>query len=154
VTCTISRVAGNAQTQGTLYVDSGKVRGDFTAQTPNGPIASHMISDGKTMYVWSSARPQGFKMPAPTPGMAPQPDASQAKIYTQNADYNCSPWTADASEFALPAGVMFADLSSMMGMVGKGPMARPGTPAMNCSLCDQVPNGHGRDQCRAAMHCQ
>jgi hypothetical protein len=40
VTCTVSRVAGNAQTQGALYVDSGKVRGDFTAQTPNGPIAS------------------------------------------------------------------------------------------------------------------
>jgi hypothetical protein len=112
-----------------------------------------MISDGKTMYVWSSALPQGFKMPAPTPGMAPQPDTSQAKIYTQNVDYNCSPWTADASEFALPAGVTFADLSSMMGMVGKGPMARPGMPAMNCSLCDQVPKGHGRDQCRAAMHC-
>jgi hypothetical protein len=151
-TCNVSRVTGNEQTQGTLHVGGGKMRGDFTAQSPKGPIESHMISDGKTMYVWSSARPQGFKMAAPAAGKAGPPANSQAKLYNQNVDYACSPWTVDAAEFELPAGITFADMSAVMGRA-KAP-GGAAVPGMNCALCDQAPKGPARDQCRAAMHCQ
>jgi hypothetical protein len=165
VACTISH-AGKEQTQGTIYASGGKVRGDFTAQGSKGPIESHMFSDGTTMYVWSSARPQGIKMAMLAPGKpsAGTPSAapggnSQAQLYNDTVDYSCAPWTVDATKFALPQNVSFMDVSAMMGAVkaqgAEGAQAKPaGMPAVNCSICDKVPQGAARDQCRSALHCQ
>lgn len=160
LTCTIAH-AGKEQTQGTIYVGGGKVRGDFTAQGSKGPIESHMLSDGTTMYVWSSARPQGIKMAMPAGGKPPvgPPGNSQAQLYNDTVDYSCSPWSVDATKFVLPQNVSFMDVSAMMGVVkaqgGAGAQVKPaGMPAVNCSLCDKAPQGAARDQCRAALHCQ
>jgi hypothetical protein len=166
VTCAIAH-AGKEQAQGTIYASGGKVRGDFTAQGAKGPIESHMFSDGTTMYVWSSARPQGIKMAVPASGKSPAgtppaapPGNAQTQLYNESVDYSCAPWTADASKFVLPQNVSFMDVGAMMGGMkpqgaGGAPGAKPaGMPAMNCSLCDKAPAGAARDQCRAAMHCQ
>ena len=160
LSCTIAH-AGKDQAQGTIYVSSGKTRGDFTAQGAKGPIESHMFSDGTTMYVWSSARPQGIKMAIPAGGKPPAgpPGNSQAQLYNETVDYSCAPWTVDATKFALPQNVSFMDMSAMMGAAKAQGAAQAqgkpaGMPAMNCSLCDQAPKGQARDQCRAAMHCQ
>ena len=154
-TCTISRVTGEDRMQGTIHVGGGKMRGDFTSQTAKGPIDSHMISDGTTIYVWTSARPQGIKMAIPAASNAAPAGNSQANLYNQNVDYTCAPWTVDAAEFVLPTGIAFTDLSAMMGAAkGAGTMGAPGAPALNCGLCDQAPKGPARDKCRAAMHCQ
>jgi hypothetical protein len=160
VACTISH-AGKEQTQGTIYASGGKVRGDFTAQGSKGPIESHMVSDGTTMYVWSSARPQGIKMAMPAGGKPPAgpPGNSQAQLYNDTVDYSCAPWTVDATKFVLPQNVSFMDVSAMMGAVkaqgAAGAQAKPaGMPAVNCSICDKVPQGAARDQCRSALHCQ
>jgi hypothetical protein len=160
VACTISH-AGKEQTQGTIYAASGKVRGDFTAQGTKGPVESHMFSDGTTMYVWSSARPQGIKMAIPAGGKPPAgpPGNSQTQLYNETVDYSCAPWSVDATKFVLPQNVSFMDMSAMMGAIkaqgAAGAQAKPmGVPAMNCSLCDKAPAGASRDQCRAAMHCQ
>jgi hypothetical protein len=157
-TCNVSHAAANEKTQGTIFVGGGKMRGDFTSQTSRGPIQSHMISDGTSMYVWSSARPQGIKMAVPAAGKAPPQGNSQGSLYNKTVNYACSPWTVDEAEFALPQDVSFIDASAMMGGTKMpGAMGAPGmgagAPNM-CAMCDQAPQGPARDRCRAAMHCQ
>lgn len=158
--CSVSRPAANHPVQGTIFVGGGKARADLTLQTANGPIESHMISDGAAVYMWSSAMPgSGFKMAVPAhEGAAPSaPPAGnpQAKLYTQSFNYNCTPWTADAAEFVLPKGVSFTDMSAVIGGIKAGAKPQGGTavPGVNCSLCDQTPQGPARDQCRKALHC-
>jgi hypothetical protein len=91
--------------------------------------------------------------------LAGPPGNSQTQLYNETVDYSCSPWTVDATKFAVPQNVSFMDISAMMDAVkaqgAAGAQAKPmGMPAMNCSICDQAPKGQARDQCRMAMHCQ
>lgn len=138
---------------GTVYVGGGKMRGDFTSQTSSGTtITSHMISDGQTVYVWSSAMPQGIKMAV---SASSQTSASGTQNpYNENVNYTCSAWSVNSSEFALPAGVTFEDMSAMIqGSAGASTGASAGNAAQ-CSACDQAPNATAKAQCRAALQCK
>lgn len=113
--------AGNVS--GTTYVSAGKVRADFTTTAGKTTISGHMISDGKTSWIWMDGQLTGFKMAfdqtsTPSAGSAPQGvDVNKAM------NYSCSVWTADATMFTPPATVNFTDLNSM-----KIPSAPPVVP--------------------------
>src|ERR1035437_9338850 len=47
--CTFSSDASS----GTVYVSSGKVRGDFGTTVDGNVTKSHMIVDGNTSYIWT-----------------------------------------------------------------------------------------------------
>ena len=62
VTCTYSAGVDESATNGTIFVSDKKMRGDFTANMPDGKtIDSHMIQNGEYGYFWSSATPAGTK---------------------------------------------------------------------------------------------
>jgi hypothetical protein len=109
-----------------------------------------MISDGQTVYVWSSAMAQGIKM-AVSASQSTTTSSSQ-NPYNENVNYTCSPWTPNSSEFALPAGVTFEDMTSLMqGGASTGTSGSVNAGA--CGACDQAPNASAKAQCRAALHC-
>ena len=158
VQCSVDQTNGGETTKGTVFVSGKKVRGDFQSTIPKvGPVESHMISDGEYVYVWSTMMPRGIKMKASaaTPQDIPGKTAPTQNPYSQNYDYNCTAWGADASKFDLPAGVTFNDMSAMMP---KPPVSGDATgsakvPAPNCSMCDQAP-ASARAQCKAALGCK
>jgi hypothetical protein len=154
---------------GTVYVSSGKMRGDFQS-TDNGKTnASHMINDGTFVYVWSDGQKQGYKMSlesvkkeASQVSMAPGNNSSdktpsQAVNMKQQSDYSCGSWSADASVFAMPSGVTFTDFSAMMQGAPTGAVMHPSSAMQGnkaaCSQCNQVPAGAARNQCLAALKC-
>jgi hypothetical protein len=108
--CTVTQSFEGTQTQGTTYIDNGKIRGEYTAQVQGMSIdAAFIVKDGYT-YSWSSAMPNmGFKVKVDE--TAGDTGATASGTYSYNGDqigdYNCESWTADASKFALPAGVTF-----------------------------------------------
>jgi len=113
-TCTFSIGGGGAATKGTFYLSNGRMRGDFTSTIArlSMTIQSHMINDGGYAYVWSSMLPEGMKIKVSAEGQSnanPSVKSSVPVDYNQKIDYNCNPWSADASKFALPAGVTFVE---------------------------------------------
>lgn len=113
--------------QGTVYMDGGKVRGDFTTSAG----VSHMISMNNTSYIWMDGQTTGFKTTFnPNATAAPSTETATSAPATpqggvdvnQQANYNCGAWTADGSLFVLPKGVTFQDLSKFMA----SPVAVPG----------------------------
>jgi len=126
---------------GTVYVSSGKMRGDF--QESNNSTGkteqTHMINDGTYVYMWTDGQNNGYKMSdqfvkqeeaqsseAKTPSNAggnPQP--SQGVDMHQKANYSCGGWSADNSLFTPPSDVSFTDYSSMMQ--GQGTMMHGGS---------------------------
>jgi len=114
--CTFSDTRSGATTQGVVYVGGQKVRGDFTMTTGNQKTDGHMIMDGKTTFVWTSAMPQGvkFAMSADATTTAASQMSGQAIDYTSAMNYDCDSWTADASLFSVPTNITFMDLSTMM----------------------------------------
>src|SRR5579863_2306710 len=58
--CTFSDSTSNSS--GTVYVSSGKMRGDFQATNEGKTTQSHMINDGTYIYYWTDGQQNGYKM--------------------------------------------------------------------------------------------
>lgn len=169
--CTFSDSSNNSS--GTVYIGSGKMRGDFHSQSDGKTEASHMINDGSYIYMWTDGQQNGYKMSlavvkqeeaqvteSPSTNTNVQP--SQTVNMQQKSNYSCGPWNLDASVFTLPTKVTFTDYSSMMQGVGAPGVTSSSTQqgaqthgsAAMCAQCNQAPAGAARNQCLAALHCQ
>lgn len=118
--CTYSMSDENGTSEGTSYISGGKVRGDFSVVASGKTTKTHMISDGKTSWIWTDGETTGFKMtveePTGTPGTTtPQEGSIQSGTdWDQSYDYNCSAWVADGALFTPPSTVKFTDFSDLM----------------------------------------
>jgi len=169
--CTFSD--STSKSAGTVYVSSGKMRGDFqeTNDSTGKTEQTHMINDGTYVYMWTDGQTNGYKMsdqvvkqeeaqPTEAPsseGGNPQP--SQGVDMHQQANYSCGGWSADSSFFTPPSNVTFTDYSSMMQGASTGTMTHTGSAPMQgtsaeCAECDKAPVGTARTQCLSALHCQ
>jgi predicted small lipoprotein YifL len=126
-------------------------------------IMAYSISDGTYVYTWSSMNPKtGYKVNLSQTSPAAVPAATSSVQSTadlnQKIDYNCRPWTVDASKFTLPAGVQFTDMSQMINALkaqtAPGAAGKPGTigsaPANACSVCQMIPDAKVKAQCQKA----
>lgn len=140
--------------QGTIYMSGGKIRGDFNitdTQTPGKTIASHMIIMNNTNYLWTEGSKNGIKMsfdqnatPAPVTANTP------TNTFDANAlnNYKCSAWVADDSLFVLPTGVQFMTFAAPV----PGASPATGSASSQCSYCDNL-TGDNKTQCLAALKC-
>ncbi|HVM59003.1 MAG TPA: hypothetical protein VMT80_01600 [Candidatus Paceibacterota bacterium] len=113
--CTMNTNTDQAVSSGVIYSSSGKVRGDFTTNVSGyGSMESHMIADGTDVYTWSPMMPMGIKVPM-TASASAQSSAGASGSASFSAgtaySYDCEPWTADASVFAVPTDVSFRTLA-------------------------------------------
>lgn len=114
-TCMVSQNVQNTTAEGTVYISNGSIRGEY--DTMYGSTAMHVstiVKDGYS-YTWTSAMPNmGFKAKV-VENAESDTGAAMSGSYSWNAetigDYNCTPWTPDASKFVLPASVTFTDVS-------------------------------------------
>ena len=160
--CTVTNSVENSESNGTVYVGNGKMRGDFTSVTKNPAmtVESHMISDGAFIYTWSDAMPQGVKVAVSAANTTGQPNASegnQAEMYNAVVDYDCDSWSVDESKFEIPTDITFMDVSTMMqgGTTGEGNAGsmNPPSKSAQCNMCDSAPEPQ-RSQCREALQCR
>jgi len=162
VKCTVAPSADNGNMSGTFYIANGKTRGDYSVSEGAQPMSGHMIVLGDTSYSWFEGQSTGFKMTAtPASGNENNPAApSQGFDPNQKIGYDCSPWSADASLFALPANVKFTDMSALGaptptppvgGAAGAGAGAVTGNAAQ-CATCNQLPAEY-KVQCLTQLGC-
>lgn len=113
--CTVQQSMSDTASEGTVYISGGNVAGSFNTVAEGRPMdTSFVLKDGYS-YTWSSALPgMGFKVKVTA--AAGDASASASGTYSWNADqigdYDCQPWTADQSKFALPTGITFRDMTS------------------------------------------
>lgn len=141
--------ANLAQVIGTVYVGSGKMRGDFDAiAVGNVPVRVHMIFDSQNFYSWDEGSKQGHKFVLDAQGQtADKSGFTQAIGMNQTGSFACSDWTVDNSMLSLPSDVSFADL------VLPTPPGSGAPEAISCSSCDAM-QGDARDACRVQLRCQ
>lgn len=113
--CTVIQSVNNTDTKGITYMDGGMIRGEYNISTQGMSITSTLIvRDGYT-YTWTSMAPgMGFKARV-VEQEAISEKAGMSGTYAFDAkeigDYDCTPWTPDASMFALPQGVTFTEIN-------------------------------------------
>jgi hypothetical protein len=147
-----------SHSSGTYFVDAGKVRGDTSTTIGDKTTMMHVITDGQTMHMWIDGQPQGFTYTVTaTPESSSSPDSiSTNKVNVdQMFDYQCQPWTVDASKFELPSGVTFKDFSAMMTPplgAKEAPVDTQNMKAIQCSACDNL-EGSAKTQCQQTLSC-
>jgi hypothetical protein len=155
--CTFTNSGESGSSEGTSYVSGGKVRADFTTVTSGKTTISHMISDGKTSYIWTEGDKSGFTMTvsetsaSQTTGSQESTAVSSEADLGQKADYKCSAWITDSSYFTPPGDIKFSDFSEMF-KASPAPGVQ-GTSSSQCSACDSL-SGDDKTQCQAALNCK
>lgn len=118
--CTYTITNESDQNEGVTYVANGKVRADFSVAENGKTTQTHMISDGKTSWIWTDGETTGFKMTVektePQSGTESAPETSfQAGVnWDEKLDYKCSAWITDGSFFTPPVNVNFTDFSELL----------------------------------------
>ncbi len=114
--CSVTQNVQNIASNGHVFIDGERIRGEFTTSVAGQTIDSSMITKDGMAYVWSSMAPMGMKMPV----VKNQNDTSAQPMsgsYSFNAeqigDYDCNEWKVDESKFALPSGITFQDLPTV-----------------------------------------
>ncbi len=113
--CSFTETNDMSDSTGQVYISGSKIRGDFNTTVKavsDMKVESHMISDGEFVYTWSSMLPTGMKMPVVESSSATTSTDSQTFDYNQKLDYDCRPWTVDASKFVVPTEIKFTEIKS------------------------------------------
>lgn len=142
--CTFTS-ANNAQ--GTVYVASGKVRSDFSAEVSGKAVAGHAIVVDNTAYAWMDGSAQGFKNSFDLAATSTATTSMQGMSPDERVSYSCEPWIPDQGQFALPAGITFMTVSEIQAKAGAGALGA------SCSQCDMIPDATAKAQCKAALRC-
>lgn len=104
--CSVSQESDVASTAGTVLVDGGRVRGDFTSTVVAAgglSVETHIIIRDDYTYTWTPIAPTGFRARVAQGGSAGDASLSgQYADFSQAYSYECDPWSVDESAFELP----------------------------------------------------
>ncbi len=155
ITCTFERSDDAGTMSGTVYVTGEKMRGDFQITQAGGEsFDSHTISDGEWIYTWGATQLGyvGTKIKiTETEDVEQTGEASETPNLDEEFDYKCNSWNVDNSLLVPPSDIEFQDLSATMQQLQEQSQSIQNT--IDCSMCDSVPAGEAREQCRQSLGC-
>lgn len=145
--------------QGTSYIASGKMRGDFSSTVNGKTTSGHMIMADNTSYTWIDGMSTGFKvsLSALSTTTTGQSSSSQQGIDPEKkVDYKCSSWTPDNSQFTLPSGITFTDFSAILktqtsGKATTGSGSTGASGSQCAAACASAPAAY-QAQCMASCN--
>ncbi len=113
--CEVSQNMSGVNTEGTVYVSGGMMRGEYNSVIEGRTMQMTMVvKDGYT-YSWNSMMPgTGFKakvMEADTNTGTNVP-SNYSFDTSQVGEYNCQNWVTDASKFTIPTNIKFQSVIS------------------------------------------
>jgi hypothetical protein len=114
--CEVKQAFSDMENNGTVYLNAGNIRGDFSTIAEGRKMdSSFIMKDGYT-YNWSSFAPtMGVKVKVNTTTDG-DTNTQTSGTYSWNAEqigeYNCEAWTVDESKFTLPSTITFTEIKS------------------------------------------
>ncbi|QQS38933.1 hypothetical protein IPM62_06165 [Candidatus Woesebacteria bacterium] len=158
-TCSFNQIdeSGN-KNSGKVYINNSgtKLRGDFTYQLADGTSQSGgVIRDDEYSYIWTDGQ-GGFKTkvdPDVKDIFGENMSTGEKSVLTDdtNMNFDCDNWKVDNSVFVPPVNIVFTDLSE--GMLQLNESGVGNNQEVDCSLCDQIPEGDEKNQCLTAFGC-
>jgi hypothetical protein len=160
--CQFTSTQDEVTTDGTVYIAEGgnRFRGDFDSTQDTKTTQGHLIRDNEYAYMWSSEQEQGIKMEITPEDESFFLDSNQSEEnqdtldfdVNQEIDFDCDPWSVDATMFVAPQDVTFVDYTEQMKQFQNA----AGTPTEGqnaCAACNQIPDPTAQAQCKSALGC-
>jgi heme/copper-type cytochrome/quinol oxidase subunit 2 len=116
-TCTfsIAATATSSSLTGTVYMDSGKMRGDFVKTDLASKVTNaHMIVTDGMSYLWSDSLSNGVKAQETLVFNSTTLSERVGIDMNQPTIYSCTSQTPDQSQFTLPTNIKFTDVSRLL----------------------------------------
>lgn len=116
-TCTfsIAATATSSSLTGTVYMESGKMRGDFVkTDLTNKVTNAHMIIIDGVDYLWSDSLSNGVKMDETLAFNSTTLSEKVGIDMNQPTMYSCTSQIPDQSQFTLPTNIKFTDVSAYL----------------------------------------
>lgn len=112
--CEVKQYMSDFENSGTVYINKGNIRGDFSTVAEGRKIDSSFIQKDNYTYNWSSEAPNmGVKVAVVT-NTESNTDAQMQGTYSWDAkqigDYTCEEWIVDESKFSIPTSVTFTEI--------------------------------------------
>lgn len=151
------------KSSGSVYLNAGKMRGDFMSKVNDKETSTHMINDGTSVYIWIDDQKIGFKTTLESIEQMSNSEGvtgvSKTVDINRQVDYKCGGWNADQVKFAIPTDVKFQDMGVLLKNVQN--MTRSASPnasvssggnAEACAACNNL-EGEAQVQCLRALKC-
>ncbi len=116
--CDISATTKDGSTSGTVYISDSRMRGDFNSTIAGHAYSAHMLRNGDSVHVWTGST-GAVMLLSGLDALASSPLNKEHVSLDQQVSYTCKPWIAAESEFALPTGVSFIDVSALLKLYMK-----------------------------------
>ncbi len=113
--CSVEQHVNDMNSNGHVFIDGERVRGEFTTNVNGQTIDSSLIVKDNMVYTWSSMMPMGMKMSVvKTEGDTNAPTSGSYDFNAmQIGEYDCKAWSVNEAKFALPAGITFQELPTV-----------------------------------------
>ncbi len=154
--CDFTSTQEGMDSEGTVFVAGGKMRGDFRSTVNGTTSGNSMIVEGDTAYIWGESMAQGVKMSLSASTEAQPAGQPQPVDFDNSVDYSCDDWVVNETAFTLPSDVEFVDLAAMMqasGAVNASGTSVGADASAQCAICDSQ-SEPARSQCRTALSCK
>lgn len=112
--CDAKATYDGGASEGTVFMDGGKIRGDFVATMSGRSVDTSFVSLDGYIYTWTDVLPQGMKVKVDA---AAGTAGGQGIDPSTPVDYSCVVWIADQSKFVLPSDMEFFEIGAQ-GMGG------------------------------------
>lgn len=159
--CSVQYELANAQTEGTVFMHEGQLRGDFMipATATTTAVTSMSIKE-QVLYVWAEVAGEewGVKKNLGSSSETVLLDAREPVPLEAPVLYACQPWKAyDPSVFTPPSDILFRDLADVQadGMeygTTYVPVLTPGN-GDPCATCALITEDGPREQCEIQFAC-
>lgn len=148
---------------GSVYLNAGKMRGDFMSRVNDKETSTHMINDGTSVYIWIDDQKTGFKTTLESIEQMSNSEGvtgvSKTVDINKQVDYKCGGWNADQVKFAIPTEVKFQDMGvllknaqNMKGSASPDASVSTGGNTEACAACNSL-EGEAQTQCKRALRC-
>ncbi len=142
-TFSVTDTGNGVPATGTTYISGQQYRVTADTTIDMNPITINVISQGPTMYMWTS---NNTAMPAmkidltdisatTTTSHTPDTPVDWLQNPNTNATYDCQKWTADPAMFVPPIDIEFIDMKDMMSGLQNG--------VMNAEMMNQLQARYG-----------
>lgn len=98
---------------GVVYISNNKVKGEFVSNINlpeygiSNEIKSYMISDGESVYTWTSMSNDGYKASINKSATLDNQEVIQMDYMNEDLNYKCESYNVDQSKFLLPTNITF-----------------------------------------------
>ena len=111
--CTFRESNDIMSLSGTVYLDGGRVRGDFQSTIKTSDdlfVETHIILKEGTAYTWTSLAENGFQATTSFPAGDSAPTRAKNTNLEAVYRFQCSEWEPDEQQFILP-DIVFTEVN-------------------------------------------